>query len=369
MADLDAKHYRKNSSTQYASAYEVLNTVHFRGNETILDVGCGDGRITAELSLLVPSGRVIGIDPSASMIELASTSFCEKDYPNLSFKQFSAEDMCVELPVDMILMMNTLHWIRNPKRAIRNFFTSLKSEGSLVILTYPKESPYWKFLEDTIEEEEWKSYIQQSASKTMLSTQEYRQLIEESGFSINDCVLEEKTAVYSSLNDLKAYIKGWLNCYLSLPGELESKFLEKAAKNAQRYSLSKSLNEIRLTYFQLTLKAQKKKGIFAVIYQGYVKQGRELEYQSAWHKIAAYFSEKRGALGSCLHHTDDNLWVAYSRWPDKATRDASWPKENTPSSELPQEIQQAIITLKSCIERQLPEIGMEVIDDLSIISQ
>ena len=103
---------------------------------------------------------------------------------------------------------------------------------------------------------------------------------------------------------------------------------------------------------------------FAVLYQGYVKQERELEYQNAWHTIATYFVEKRGALGSRLHRTDAGLWVAYSRWPNRATRDASWPGENAPSSALPDTIRQAIMQLKDCIESQLPEICMEVIDDI-----
>jgi hypothetical protein len=106
------------------------------------------------------------------------------------------------------------------------------------------------------------------------------------------------------------------------------------------------------------------KTLFAVLYQGYVKQGRELEYRTAWHKIASYFIEKRGALGSSLHRTDEGLWVAYPCWPDRATRDASWPGEDAPSSALPHEIRQAIITLKDCIERQLPEICMEMVDNL-----
>ena len=106
------------------------------------------------------------------------------------------------------------------------------------------------------------------------------------------------------------------------------------------------------------------KALFAVLYQGYVKQGRESEYRNAWHQIASYFIEKRGALGSSLHRTDEGLWIAYSRWPDKATRNASWPGEGAPSNKLPNEIRQAIITLKDCIERQLPEICMEIVDDL-----
>jgi len=106
--------------------------------------------------------------------------------------------------------------------------------------------------------------------------------------------------------------------------------------------------------------------MFAVIYQSYLKPGREDDYQSAWHQIASYFVEKRGALGSCLHRTDDGKWIAYSRWPDKATRDASWPGENAPSHELPAEIRQAILTIKECMDqdRKIPDICMDMVSDL-----
>jgi len=106
--------------------------------------------------------------------------------------------------------------------------------------------------------------------------------------------------------------------------------------------------------------------MFAAIYQGYLKPGREAEYQEAWHKVAVYFVEHRGALGSTLHRTDNGMWVAYSRWPDKATRDASWPGENAPASELPDTIHQAIILIKDCLapEPKFSEICLEVMDDL-----
>lgn len=47
--------------------------------------------------------------------------------------------------------------------------------------------------------------------------------------------------------------------------------------------------------------------MFAIIYQSYIKPGRESEYQKLWHKIANYFVECRGALGSTLHRTEDGL--------------------------------------------------------------
>ncbi|MBA3814998.1 MAG: hypothetical protein H0X29_00440 [Parachlamydiaceae bacterium] len=106
--------------------------------------------------------------------------------------------------------------------------------------------------------------------------------------------------------------------------------------------------------------------MFAVIYQGYLKPNRENEYQEAWNKVAQFFIQKRGALGSCLHRTSDGLWVAYSRWPNKETRDNSWPGDSAPSEELPYEIRNAVLTIKDCLDpdRKIPDICMEVINDL-----
>ena len=106
--------------------------------------------------------------------------------------------------------------------------------------------------------------------------------------------------------------------------------------------------------------------MLAVIYQLYLKPSREADYQAAWHTVATYFKTHRGALGSCLHLAADGRWVAYSRWPDKKTRDASWPGENDPSLELPLEVQNAILAMKDCSdqERKIPELCLEVVGDL-----
>ncbi len=103
--------------------------------------------------------------------------------------------------------------------------------------------------------------------------------------------------------------------------------------------------------------------MFAVIYQAYVKPEKEHLYRKYWNQIATYFIENRGAIGSTLHKSSDGVFVAYSRWPDKATRDASWPKD-TIASNLPEDIQETAQNLKDCIDSFLPEISMEVIDDL-----
>lgn len=101
--------------------------------------------------------------------------------------------------------------------------------------------------------------------------------------------------------------------------------------------------------------------MFAVIYRSYVKAGFETQYHNCWTTIASYFISEKGALGSTLHRAENGMWVAYSKWPDKATRDAAWLHDN---SDLPVAIKEAIYSLKSCLEEEnkLPEICMEVIE-------
>jgi hypothetical protein len=109
--------------------------------------------------------------------------------------------------------------------------------------------------------------------------------------------------------------------------------------------------------------------MFAVIYRGFIKPGFEARYQAYWNKVATYFVTERGALGSTLHKTEDGMWVAYSRWPDKAMRDASWPKScDSINPAFPPDICEAIEGLKGCLdtERQLPEICMEIIDEVFV---
>ena len=67
--------------------------ITFNGDELVLDVGCGDGKITVELANLVPRGRVLGTDFSADMISHAKLTH---NVSNLEFQQLDAEDITSE---------------------------------------------------------------------------------------------------------------------------------------------------------------------------------------------------------------------------------------------------------------------------------
>ena len=103
--------------------------------------------------------------------------------------------------------------------------------------------------------------------------------------------------------------------------------------------------------------------MFAVIYRGFIAEENEEEYRQLWSLIAGYFIEVRGAQGSRLHKTKSGEMLAYSCWPDKETRDVSWPGDNAPNEILPEVIKQAIIKIKTLSTEPFEEIQMDVLED------
>jgi trans-aconitate 2-methyltransferase len=73
MTEWNARDYYRQSSLQHVMAEEELGLLTLEGTECILDVGCGDGKITAEIATRLPRGSVLGVDPSHEMIAFASS--------------------------------------------------------------------------------------------------------------------------------------------------------------------------------------------------------------------------------------------------------------------------------------------------------
>ena len=70
--EFDAKRYERSSSHQQDWGQRLIGELHLTGSERILDLGCGDGRLTAQLAERVSQGHVLGIDVSRNMIDQPS---------------------------------------------------------------------------------------------------------------------------------------------------------------------------------------------------------------------------------------------------------------------------------------------------------
>ena len=176
--EFDGEKYKRASDQQKVWGKGLISELKLAGHERILDLGCGDGALTAELAERVPGGFVLGIDASESMIATA-----RKDHSgtNLQFKLHDINQIDFKSEFDMVFSNATLHWIKNHNTLLRNVFNCLRDGGiarfqfaadgncsNLIRILHEvmSESPYT----DTFREFDWPWY--------MPTCQKYRALLD-----------------------------------------------------------------------------------------------------------------------------------------------------------------------------------------------
>ncbi|NYT01712.1 MAG: methyltransferase domain-containing protein [Methanosarcinales archaeon] len=133
MYDWDPRVYSKSSSEQQRWARELFSRLKLRGDESILDIGCGDGKVTAELAALVPEGRVLGIDSSLKMISYARENHPPTSHPNLEFQEGDATRLGFSACFDRVVSFACLHWVKDHPAVLRGVKNSLRPRGRLLI--------------------------------------------------------------------------------------------------------------------------------------------------------------------------------------------------------------------------------------------
>ncbi len=126
--EFDVKKYKKASAHQRQWGSKLVSELNLTGSERILDLGCGDGGITAELAELVPDGFVVGIDASQNMIDSAQKAHKAK---NLKFDLLDINNIDFEDEFDIVFSNATLHWVKDHKQLLANVYESLKADGIL----------------------------------------------------------------------------------------------------------------------------------------------------------------------------------------------------------------------------------------------
>ena len=107
----NAADYHTSSPAQYLWAQELIAKLGLSGNERVLDIGCGDGKVTAEISRHLPGGNVTGVDNSPEMIRFACDHFPWTEYRNLSFVSMDARGLSYLEEFDVVFSNAALHWI------------------------------------------------------------------------------------------------------------------------------------------------------------------------------------------------------------------------------------------------------------------
>lgn len=194
----DPRKYSTNSDIQFGITMAVLASHRFDGNEAVLDAGCGDGRVSHQLSLRVPKGRVVGIDSSASMIQFAQANHASQ--ANLSF---ALKDVC-ELDYvnefDVAVSTFCLQWAPDKAAAFRGIRRSLKPGGA-AILVMPFRNPQIASLRKQMTREtRWSRYfVDYIDPSDCADDREYETYARQAGLTINSYRIGETSGSFGSV--------------------------------------------------------------------------------------------------------------------------------------------------------------------------
>jgi trans-aconitate 2-methyltransferase len=125
--DWDGTAYGEVSALQQEMGRRALAGVSFRGTERVLDVGCGDGRLTRRIAEQLPGGSVVGIDPSPLMIDAARRGVADVDRER--FEVGDVLTMTFQAEFDVVVCFNALHWVHDQPRAFTRIATALAPQA------------------------------------------------------------------------------------------------------------------------------------------------------------------------------------------------------------------------------------------------
>jgi trans-aconitate 2-methyltransferase len=132
--DWDAATYDRVAAPQTRWGGAVLERLPLHGDETVLDAGCGSGRVTEQLADRLPDGRIIALDASPAMIDEARRRLAR--FGDRIAYLVADLNAPFELPggvrVDAVLSTATFHWVPDHAALFRHLAAVLRPGGRLV---------------------------------------------------------------------------------------------------------------------------------------------------------------------------------------------------------------------------------------------
>ncbi len=228
----DAEQYARNSSVQFQWALELIGKLGLRGDEHVLDIGCGDGKVTAELARRTPRGEVVGVDSSRDMIEKARTAYPPSAVPGLSFQVMDASALSFEGDFDVAFSNAALHWIKGHHELLRRVARSLRPGGRLLFQMGGRGNgeEVFSVAAEVIRENPWHPYFQDFEFPWgFYGPGEYARWLGEAGLTATRAELIPRDMRQKGREGLLGWVRTtWMPYTERLPAELREPFLAEA---------------------------------------------------------------------------------------------------------------------------------------------
>lgn len=208
MTEWNAAGYARIAALQEMMAAELLSLLHLKATERVLDLGCGNGKITAEIAARVPAGSVVGIDASSQMIAYASEHYASATHPNLCFETFDIRRLPFHERFDLVVSFNALHWIPEQEDALRSIRDAMKpaARAQLRLVPAGERKSLENILEETRLSSRWARYFQGFHDPYIhLTPEQYAALAEQSGLHVEQITPSDKAWDFHSREAFEAF--------------------------------------------------------------------------------------------------------------------------------------------------------------------
>ncbi len=238
-AKWNAADYAANSVVQQAWARELIAKLNLRGYEHILDVGCGDGKVTAEIARHLPLGKAVGIDASPQMIAFAKKTFPASEITNLKFQICDARKINLKKfrkKFDVIFSNAALHWVDDHEAILSGVAGVVKPGGRLIVSCGGKGNAQDVFvaLRPEMRLKRWREFFTKMPTPYFFyAPSDYEKWLPKFGFKIQQIKLAPKDAAYPGADGFAAWLRTtWIPYVQRVPENLREEFI---AAVTQRY--------------------------------------------------------------------------------------------------------------------------------------
>ncbi|MBI5026505.1 MAG: methyltransferase domain-containing protein [Nitrospirae bacterium] len=253
----DAEKYDSTKAPQIDVGKELITMAQVRDTDSILDIGCGTGKLTVELARLASKGSVTGIDSSQEMLAKART--ISDKVKNISFMQIPAQSMNFSEIFDLVFSNSTLQWIKEQQDVMELVYQSLKNGGRIAFQLPAKKfcREFFNYINNSIALLDLEKYYTNWMSPWYFPIKEaYVSLLKGVGFSKIEVLYKDYRLVFESINEvLEWWSSAGLRPYLAALPEKEQEYFKYAF--AMSFENNKTEKGIEFSFKRLFAFAEK----------------------------------------------------------------------------------------------------------------
>ncbi|MEW6109402.1 MAG: methyltransferase domain-containing protein [Nitrospirota bacterium] len=254
----DAGMYDAAHSPQTDAGRELIAMSCVKADDSILDIGCGTGTLTIELARLAHKGKVVGIDPSIEMLEMAREKTLSAG--NIALINIPAQKLDFKEEFDLVYSNSALQWIKEQEDVIARAYMTLRPNGRVAI-QMPAKDFCWELMENINSAIAFLGL--ESRYKKMESPwrfplkEEFAGLIKDAGFVNVNVFYKDYTLMFDNINDVLEWgVSAALRPFLAiLPENKQERFKYAFAMGFENYRNEKG---IEFSFRRLFAFAEKK---------------------------------------------------------------------------------------------------------------